>query len=237
MKRRFTGLFVLVVGLCLVVLAHMYAFTVVGIPGQGFEPALMQGDRALVNRWSYGLRAPFSDHRGYERWYERPARRDEWVAFNLPAQAPTTRPDTMQLCVGMILALPADTVWMGRGAQVAATRSYKGGQIWPVVVPSKGAYIKVHAWDAPLYAQTLRQHEGVDATVQGDSLCIDGKRVSYCRFSQDYYWMSSANDSNFADSRTLGFVPEPCLMGRIEMVLYSIYKWQPRWDRTLMNLY
>ncbi len=237
MKRKLAWwIFALAVCACLVTLAHSFVFSLVEVSGDGFQPTLLRGDRIYVNRWSYGLRAPFSDHQGYKRWFPRKVHRGEWLAFNTPATEPSEQPDTTALCLGMVMAQPADTVWMGRGAHVSPVRRYAHGQIWPLVVPSKGAYLKIHPWDAELYAQMLRQHEGVEATVRTDSLYINGKYQEFCRFSQDYYWVSSQNDSNLLDSRTFGFVPERCIMGRMEMVVYSLDGLRPRWKRSFKPL-
>ena len=45
--------------------------------------------------------------------------------------------------------------------------------------------------------------------------------MSSFRFSHDYYWMSSANERNHADSRTFGFVPDTYIIGRLSRILYS----------------
>ncbi len=38
------------------------------IPSSGMENSLYQGERILVNKWSYGLRLPFMKLWGYHRW-------------------------------------------------------------------------------------------------------------------------------------------------------------------------
>ncbi len=231
--KRIGWLVALALAVLVALLVHQLWFAVMRVPADGLLPTFQPGDRVVVNRWSYGYRTPFSEKWGYHRWRAKAPLRGDWAAYNCPSSELTTRPDTLQLFLGNILALPADTVWMGRGASVGASRSYERGLIWPVVVPTRGAYIKVHPWDAPLYAKTLRQHEGIRASVRHDSLCIDDSTVSSVRFRQDYYWMSSLNDTNFTDSRVLGFVPRTHLMGRVTRVLYSIDGWRVQWRRTL----
>ncbi len=233
--KRVGWLIVLALAVVVALLLHLLWFAVMRVPADGLLPSFLPGDRVVVNRWSYGLRAPFSEHLGYRCWHAKSPSRGDWAAYNCPGAVPTTQPDTSQLFLGNILALPADTVWMGRGATVGDVRSYDRGQIWPVVVPSRGAFVRVHPWDASLYARTLCQHEGVRASVRHDSLCIGDSAVDVVRFRQDYYWMSSLNDTNFTDSRMLGFVPRTHLMGRVSRVLYSVDGWRVRWGRTFYN--
>ena len=44
----------------LVLLVKTFAFTSCTIPSTGMENSLYQGERVLVNKWSYGFRVPFS---------------------------------------------------------------------------------------------------------------------------------------------------------------------------------
>ena len=45
----------------LVLLVKTFAFTSCTIPSTGMENSLYQGERVLVNKWSYGFRVPFSN--------------------------------------------------------------------------------------------------------------------------------------------------------------------------------
>ena len=51
----------------LVLLVKTFAFTSCTIPSTGMENSLYQGERVLVNKWSYGLRMPFPSFLGYHR--------------------------------------------------------------------------------------------------------------------------------------------------------------------------
>ena len=42
------------------------------IPSSGMENSLYQGERILVNKWSYGLRLPCMKWTGNHRWADRP---------------------------------------------------------------------------------------------------------------------------------------------------------------------
>lgn len=51
----------------LVLLVKTFAFTSCTIPSTGMENSLYQGERVLVNKWSYGFRVPFLSGDGWEK--------------------------------------------------------------------------------------------------------------------------------------------------------------------------
>lgn len=64
----------------LVLLVKTFAFTSCTIPSTGMENSLYQGERVLVNKWSYGFRVPFS----IWRWLGKTAGKGDIVLFNNP---------------------------------------------------------------------------------------------------------------------------------------------------------
>lgn len=84
----------------------------------------------------------------------------------------------------------------------------------PLVVPRRGVPVEVHPWNAVLLCNTLLLHEQRKATLRGDTLLLDGKPVSRCRFSKDYHWVVTDNAANPTDSRRFGLVPKDHLIGR-----------------------
>ena len=52
----------------IVLLLRGFAFTSCLIPSAGMENSLFQGERILVNKWSYGLRVPYMSLFSYHRW-------------------------------------------------------------------------------------------------------------------------------------------------------------------------
>ncbi len=235
MNRR-SLLGVLIAAILIVAAIHVFFLMLVVIPGDGLEPSFLRGDRVVVNRWSYGLRSPFISFAGYSRYNPTPMRRNDWVAFNAPDTVPSLRPDTGRVCIGRCLALPGDTVWIGAQGKVSSYCDYSMGRIWPVIVPSRGQEVTIRPWNASLYAKTIRQHEGIDATVRSDSLCVEGKKVDKYCFQHDFYWMESGNDVNLLDSRAMGFIPEDNVIGRLRTVLYSLDGWRPRWSRAFKRV-
>ena len=59
--------------------------TLCKLEGAAFEPFLLQGDRVVVNRWSYGLRTGADGGLfGYGRWLRQPVRRGDIIAIDIP---------------------------------------------------------------------------------------------------------------------------------------------------------
>lgn len=91
----------------------------------------------------------------------------------------------------------------------------------PLVVPRKGARVKVTPWNITLLRNTLVLHEHRRATIERGELCVEGIPVSACTFTQDYYWVCTNNPVNLSDSRLFGFVPHSHLVGRATNIWFS----------------
>lgn len=62
--------------------------TLCKLEGAAFEPFLLQGDRVVVNRWSYGLRTGADGGLfGYGRWLRKPVRRGDIIAIDSPVDS------------------------------------------------------------------------------------------------------------------------------------------------------
>lgn len=91
----------------------------------------------------------------------------------------------------------------------------------PLVVPQKGKSILLYPWNITIYRNTIVLHEGKQAEVKNDSLCVDGKAVNSYTFSKDYYWMASDNTINISDSRLFGFAPHDHVIGKPALIWMS----------------
>lgn len=87
-------------------------------------------------------------------------------------------------------------------------------EVHPIVVPRRGVPVKVYPWNAILLCNTIVHHEHRKAWLQGDTLVVDGRKVSEYRFGKNYYWMASNDPLDLCDSRLFGFVPEDHLIGK-----------------------
>ena len=79
--------------------------TLYSIPDNTLSPMTKQGDRVLVNRWSYGLRIGASQWNPYMRIAAKPVKKGDFIAFY--AITSTAR---RAVILGQVIAVPGDTV-------------------------------------------------------------------------------------------------------------------------------
>ena len=101
--------------------------------------------------------------------------------------------------------------------------------VHPFVVPARGKAVKVYPWNAKLLCNTIVQHEERQARLQGDTLWVDGRRVTSYTFTKDYHWVASNNSVSLCDSRLFGFVPDDHIIGRASLIWFSKDTEEPFW--------
>ena len=108
--RKFKWILAFAGAIVIVLLLRGFAFTSCLIPSTGMENSLFQGERILVNKWSYGLRLPLMSAFSYHRWRERPVQKRDIVVFNNPAgiQQPTI--DRREIYISRCIGTPGDTL-------------------------------------------------------------------------------------------------------------------------------
>ena len=94
----------------IVLLLRGFAFTSCLIPSNGMENSLLEGERIIVNRWSYGLRIPFMSVFSYHRWCERPVKKQDIVVFNNPAAIQQPMIDRREIYISRCIGTPGDTL-------------------------------------------------------------------------------------------------------------------------------
>ena len=103
----------LIIAVSLVLLVRTFAFTSCIIPSDGMENTLYRGDRVLVNKWSYGLRLPFTSLIGYYRWASDGVQRGDIVLFNNPAPVDVTESiDQREVYISRCIGQPGDTLML-----------------------------------------------------------------------------------------------------------------------------
>lgn len=208
----------------LVALIRCFAFSSYIIPTGGIEPSLYNGDRIIVNKWSYGLRSPLLSLLPYHRWHTRRVDRGDVIVFNNPLSG-TAAIDRREVFIGRCIARPGDTV-MVDSAFVPMNMSrdrltHDEHKIHKLVVPGKGINVEVTEWNRTLLMNTLILHEGREAHIKDDILYVEGRATRSCHFTKDYYWITSDHLRNTCDSRLFGFLPHDHVIGRAELVWYS----------------
>ena len=112
MKFALKFVMALIVTTLLMLAFRALVFTVYTVRGTALEPCLVDGDRVLVNRWSYGLRAGGYGPFGYARWIGSPVERGDLVVFNNPADTARHIPRRKTMAY-YCTAVPGDTVRAG----------------------------------------------------------------------------------------------------------------------------
>ena len=249
--RKFKWIFAFAGAIAVVLLLRGFAFTSCLIPSTGMENSLFQGERILVNKWSYGLRVPLMSLFSYHRWCERSVRQQDVVVFNNPAAIGQPTIDRREIYISrcfvtslmQTLSITNDGL-MGNNdsTHVRSFSRYEyylleqaiSDQNWiqplteksekelkPLIVPGKGKALRVYPWNITLLRNTLVMHEGKQAEIKNDTLYIDGKPTQHCFFTKDYYWMASNNSVNLSDSRLFGFVPQDHIIGKASLIWFS----------------
>lgn len=204
----------LIVTILLMLAFRALVFTVYTVRGTALEPCLVDGDRVLVNRWSYGLRTGGGGMFNYARWAAAPVERGDLVVFNSPADTAehvAVRRVQAYFCTGV----PGDTV-RAFGVRIK--------------VPGKHEPCRVTGANARLLCMLYNRFEGENAEVIGDKLIVNGKETRCAMFKNDYYWFSSGRSGDTSDSRSFGLVPETHVIGKVQMLLYSTDNRQPVYD-------
>lgn len=108
--RKLKWIFAFAGAIAVVLLLRGFAFTSCLIPSTGMENSLFQGERILVNKWSYGLRLPLMSLFSYHRWCEQSVRQQDVVVFNNPAAIGQPTIDRREIYISRCIGTPGDTL-------------------------------------------------------------------------------------------------------------------------------
>ena len=108
----------------------------------------------------------------------------------------------------------------------------------PIVMPKKGATVKLTKNNIALYRKLIRDYEQKTLSYENGMILIGGVPVDEFTFAQDYYWMIGDNRHRSEDSRFWGFVPADHIVGKPIFIWMSINgindgfsNWEIRWNR------
>lgn len=85
-------------------------FYILPYPFHRYGEFTFQGERILVNKWSYGLRVPLMSLFSYHRWCERSVRQQDVVVFNNPAAIGQPTIDRREIYISRCIGTPGDTL-------------------------------------------------------------------------------------------------------------------------------
>jgi signal peptidase I len=218
---------VVVEALLIALVVRTFLFQPFNIPSGSMIPTLLIGDYLFVSKYAYGYSDhsfPFSPKLFTGRIFGSPPKRGDVVVFKLPRDGQTDY-------IKRVIGLPGDKVQLKQG------RLYINGELVPrePIAKYHGEGFYGGEGDQPTYAETLPGGvKHVIIQLQGDSGFNSNTQVF--EVPPGHYFMMGDNRDNSTDSRVppdqggVGYVPFENLVGRAEMIFFSVGKGEPAWE-------
>jgi signal peptidase I len=227
---------VILQALLIAVVVRTLLFQPFNIPSGSLIPTLLIGDYLFVSKYSYGYSRysiPFGPPVMSGRVWASEPKRGDIAVFKLPKDNSTDY-------IKRVIGLPGDKIQMIRGILQINGK--------PVVRERIADYEAVSPFGrprpAPHYLETLPNgvtHQVIE--IEGDNGAWDNTEVY--TVPPNHFFMMGDNRDNSTDSRDLsavGFVPFENLVGRAEIIFFSIdedssfwkvweWPWSVRWGR------
>jgi signal peptidase I len=216
---------VIIQALLIALVVRTFLFQPFNIPSGSMIPTLLIGDYLFVSKYAYGYSRhsfPFSPDLFNGRILATPPKRGDVVVFKLPRDGQTDY-------IKRVIGLPGDKIQMKEG------RLYINGELVPrePIAKAETEDFYGHETAVPTYEETLPG--GVKHTIieiQGDTGFYDNTGV-YEVPPNNYFMMGdnrdNSTDSRFPPDQGVGFVPFENLVGRAELIFFSVGKGEPAW--------
>jgi signal peptidase I len=222
-KRKSSGLLdnvktIVYAGLIAVVI-RTFLFEPFNIPSGSMIPTLLVGDYLFVAKFSYGLSHysfPFSPDLFSGRIFGSLPHRGDVIVFRYP-------PDPSEDYIKRVIGLPGDHV------QVTDGQLYINGQEVPrqpvgdYVTNEEGIHMVLRRYKEDLPGDG--SHYLLKATDQGEM-----NNTGVFVVPPDELFVLGDNRDNSADSRFWGYVPMENVIGKAEIIFFSINAQAPWWE-------
>jgi signal peptidase I len=203
---------VIVQALLLALVIRTLLFQPFSIPSGSMRPTLLEGDYLFVTKWAYGYSRhslPFSPNLFSGRIWGSDPERGDVAVFKYP-------PNPSLDYIKRVIGLPGDRIQMIDGVlniNGTPVQREKTGQIDNPDITEENRPVDV-------YRETLPNgvsFDTLDLTPNGIS---DNTREF--TVPAGHFFMMGDNRDNSADSRAFGFVPAENLVGRANIIFFSI---------------
>lgn len=227
-KRKSSGLLdnvktIVYAGLIAIII-RTFLFEPFNIPSGSMIPTLLVGDYLFVEKYSYGYSHysfPFSPDFFSGRIWGSIPRRGDVMVFKYP-------PDPSVDYIKRVIGLPGDKI------QVREGQLWINGQIVPrqpegdYLTDDEGIRMALRLYQEDLPRRPGKppvRHDILKATDQGEA-----NNTPVYTVPQGTLFVMGDNRDNSADSRFWGFVPLENLVGRAEVIFFSIDAAAPWWE-------
>ena len=207
-----------------IIVLRMFVGEVCSVPSGSMYPTIIIGDRMWIDKTTYGARLPrrFADIPilNVFTWIKPLRMADEENDWGNRRLRGKRMPRVGDLAVFESPSFPHPLL-----VKRIADRWKSGDTL----------VVNLDNFD-PMYKVVLE--EGKQIFLRSDTIFIDGKPDSILVLSQPYYYMLGDNRKNSIDSRSFGYIPYSAVVGRMNLVLFSIntdkrFIDMVRWDRTV----
>jgi signal peptidase I len=217
---------IVIQALILALLVRTFLFQPFNIPSGSMKSTLLVGDYLFVSKYAYGYSRyslPFGLHLFNGRIWSAPPDRGDIVVFKLPRDDST---DYIKRVIGM----PGDRIQMVDGVLHINGSPVRRERVDDYVTTDMfGATVAV-----PRYRETLPNGASY-LTLDLDPNGIEDNTDVY-EVPPEHYFMMGDNRDNSTDSRVppqrggVGYVPFENLVGRAEIIFFSVQEGQPAWE-------
>jgi signal peptidase I len=191
------------------------------IPSGSMIPTLLVGDQIFVNKFSYGLRVPFTDWIGERPYYffkNAPPARGDIIVFKYPVD-----PDIY--FIKRIVGIPGDTIEMkdkvvyinGTAQPRNDLAAEKTAAIFKSLEDSTSEYPPERM---KVFQEKFDHDTGTLMIDQGNYMSENFPPITV---TPDHYFVMGDNRDNSKDSRYWGFVPFEYIKGKAVVIWLSFW--------------